>query len=68
MSFSTDIKNEIVRYDYSLEEKIALLSSIVKINGVLSMSSKNIVVDIRTENAKTAKLIFLLILVALLQI
>lgn len=61
MSFSTDIKNEIVRYDYSLEEKIALLSSIIKINGVLSMSSKNIVVDIRTENAKTAKLIFLLI-------
>lgn len=61
MSFSTDIKNEIVRNEYSLEEKIALLSSLIKINGTLNMSNKNIVVDIRTENAKTAKLIFLLI-------
>lgn len=61
MSFSTNIKNEIVRYNYSLEEKIALLSSLIKINGTLNMSNKNFVVDIRTENAKTAKLIFLLI-------
>ena len=61
MSFSTDIKNEIVRYDYTIEEKIALLSSLIKINGTLSMSNKNITVDIRTENAKTAKLIFLFI-------
>lgn len=61
MSFSTDIKNEITRYDFSLEEKIALLSSLIKINGTLNMSNKNFVVDIRTENAKTAKLIFLLI-------
>lgn len=61
MSFSTNIKNEIVRYTYSTEEKIALLSSLIKINGTLNMSNKNFVVDIRTENAKTAKLIFLLI-------
>ena len=61
MSFSTNIKNEIVRYDYSPEEKTALLSSLVKINGTLSMSNRNIIVDIRTENAKTAKLIFLII-------
>lgn len=61
MSFSTNIKNEIVRYNYELEEKIALLSSIIKINGTLSMSNQTIVVDVRTENAKTAKLIFLLI-------
>ena len=61
MSFSTDIKNEIVRYDYSQGEKAALLSSLIKINGTLSMSNKNLVVDVRTENAKTAKLLFLLI-------
>ena len=60
MSFSTNIKNEITRYDYSLEEKVALLSALVKINGTLNMSSKNFVIDIRTENAKTAKLIFLI--------
>ena len=61
MSFSTNIKNEIVRYNYSLEEKTALLSSLIKINGTLNMSNRNFVVDVRTENAKTAKLIFLLI-------
>lgn len=61
MSFSIDIKNEIVRYNYSLSEKAALLSALIKINGTLSMSNKNLVVDIRTENAKTAKLIFLII-------
>ena len=61
MSFSTDIKNEIVRCEYSPSEKIALLSALIKINGTLSMGNKSIVVDIRTENAKTAKLIFLII-------
>lgn len=61
MSFSTNIKNEIVRYTYSLEEKVSLLSALIKINGTLNMSNKNFVVDIRTENAKTAKLIFLII-------
>lgn len=61
MSFSTDIKNEIVRCEYSPSEKIALLSALIKINGTLSMGNKSIVVDVRTENAKTAKLIFLII-------
>ena len=61
MSFSANIKNEIVRYNYSLEEKSALLSSLIKVNGTLSMSNKNFVVDIRTENAKIAKLLFLFI-------
>lgn len=61
MSFSTNIKNEIVRYDYTLEEKAALLSALIKINGTLNMSSKNFIVDVRTENAKTAKLLFLII-------
>ena len=61
MSFSVDIKNEIVRYPYSKTEMIALLSGLIKINGTLSMSNKNVVVDVRTENAKTAKLIFQMI-------
>ena len=61
MSFSTDIKNEIVRYEYTLTEKLALLSALVKINGTLSMSNNSLVIDIRTENAKSAKLIFLIV-------
>ena len=61
MSFSTDIKNEISRYSYTFSEKAALLSALIKINGTLNMSNKSFVIDIRTENAKTAKLIFLIV-------
>ena len=61
MSFSNDIKNEVVRYSYTSSEKLAILSALIKINGTLTMSNKGLVVDIRTENAKTAKLIFLII-------
>ena len=61
MSFSTDIKSEITRNEYTHEEQIALLSSLIKINGTLSMSNKSLVVDVRTESAKVAKLIFLII-------
>ena len=61
MSFSTDIKNEIVRYNYTSSEKKALLSALIKMNGTLNMSNKSLVIDIRTENAKTAKLIFLIV-------
>ena len=57
MSFSTDIKNELVRNNYTISEKTALLSALIKINGTLNMSNKTLVIDIRTENAKTAKLI-----------
>ena len=61
MSFSNEIKNEVIRYSYTKSEKMALLSGLIKINGTLSMSNKGLVVDIRTENAKTAKTIFLII-------
>lgn len=61
MSFSTDIKNELVRNVYTASEKISLLSALIKINGTLNMSNKTLVIDIRTENAKTAKLIFLIV-------
>ena len=61
MSFSTDIKNELVRNNYALTEKKALLSALIKINGTLNMSNKTLVIDVRTENAKTAKLIFLIV-------
>ena len=61
MSFSNEIKNEIIRYNYTPTEKNALLSGLTKINGTLSMSNKGVVVEIRTENAKTAKMVFLII-------
>lgn len=62
MSFSIEVKEEIVRYEFKNEgEKRALLSSLVRINGTMSMSGKTLVLEIRSENAKIAKLLFTLI-------
>lgn len=61
MSFSSDVKEEITRQEYSLSEKKAILSAIVKINGTLNMIAKGLILNLRTENAKIAKMIFLLI-------
>ena len=58
MSFSVDVKEEIVRYDLvNLREKKSLLSSLARINGTISMHGKDVVLEIRSENAKIAKLL-----------
>ena len=62
MSFSSDVKEEIVRYELvSDREKKSLLSSLAKINGTMSMHGNDIVLEIRSENAKIAKLLFVLV-------
>lgn len=61
MSFSIEVKEEITRNEYTLAEKKVFLSAVAKINGVLRMSNRSLMLDIRTENAKTAKLLFLII-------
>ena len=62
MSFSSNVKEEIVRYPFtSAKEKKALLSSLARINGTISMHQKQLVLEIRSENAKIAKLLFVLI-------
>ena len=62
MSFSINVKEELVRYDFSnIKEKKALLSSLARINGTISMNGKDFVLEIRSENAKIAKLLFLII-------
>ena len=62
MSFSINVKEEIVRYEFdSIKEKKALLSSLARINGTISMSVGSSVLEIRSENAKIAKLLFILI-------
>ena len=49
MSFSINVKEEIVRYEFhSLKEKKALLSSLVRINGTMSMQQKNLLLEIRS--------------------
>lgn len=62
MSFSSDVKEEIVLTSFSNEkEKKALLSSLARINGTISMSNGSFLLEIRSENAKIAKLLFVLI-------
>ena len=62
MSFSSNVKEEITRYELnSIKEKKAMLSSLARINGTMSMHEKNLVLEIRSENAKIAKLLFILI-------
>ncbi len=62
MSFSLDVKEEIVRYEFVRDsEKKALLCSLARINGTINMHGTNVVLEIRSENAKIAKLLFVLI-------
>lgn len=60
MSFSIKIKEEVARQDYNQEEKKAVFSAIAKINGTLKMTNNGLILEIRTENAKIAKLLFLI--------
>ena len=62
MSFSIEVKEEIVIANLtSNKEKKALLSSLSRINGTISMSNGSFMLEIRSENAKIAKLLFVLI-------
>jgi DNA-binding protein WhiA len=62
MSFSIDVKEEIVRYEFANDgEKKALLSSLARINGTISMGKGGVALEIRSENAKIAKLLFVII-------
>ena len=54
MSFSQKIKEEIVLNDFTVEEEKAILSSMIKIIGTLSINSNGLSLLLRTENAKIA--------------
>lgn len=60
MSFSSGVKNEICRYsDFSREEAVAILSSIMKASGTLSLAgNKKISFKVATENPAIARFIF----------
>lgn len=57
-SFTQSVKEEITSLEYSNEEYLPLLSGFIKTNGVLSISSKKLILSLQTENAKVAKLIY----------
>ena len=62
MSFSVNIKEEITRYNLATQlQKKALLSGLVRINGTMSMHNGQVILEVRSENAKIAKLLFSLV-------
>lgn len=54
VSFARQVKEEVVFNDFDECCQKALLSSIIKINGNLSLSNQGLLLTIRTENAKIA--------------
>ena len=62
VSFSQQVKEEIVNNEYNLEIKAkALLSAFIRINGTLLLQNRQTKLDLITENAKTAKFIYKLL-------
>ncbi len=58
-SFTSTVKEEITHKPFSEARLRALLSSYVKVNGVLSFANKQTLINVSTENAKIAKFLFL---------
>lgn len=61
MSFASDMKNELTRIDVDEKNARAELSSLIRMNGALSLSNQQFVINIQTENATTARRIYSLI-------
>lgn len=54
ISFSREVKEEVVFNDFDICCSKAMLSAIIKINGTLALNQKGLSLTIRTENAKIA--------------
>lgn len=61
MSFASDIKKELTNLPIDKEYSKAELSALIQMNGVITISKENIVVDIQTENAAIARRIYSLL-------
>ena len=57
MSYTQEVKNEIAKNEYDQNAKIAMLSAIIRNNGLISREK----IEIITENSRVAKKIYLLI-------
>ncbi len=59
VSFTKEVKNEIAaKKERNVSESLALLSAFIKINGSLVLRNNEWIIDIHTEDRKTATLIF----------
>lgn len=61
MSFASDMKNELTRIEVDESNAKAELSALIRMNGALSLSNQQFVINVQTENATTARRIYSLI-------
>lgn len=61
MSFASDMKNELTRIEVDEKNAKAELSALIRMNGALSLSNQQFVINVQTENATTARRIYSLI-------
>lgn len=61
MSFASDMKNELTRIEIDNDNAKAELSALIRMNGALSLSNQQFVINIQTENATTVRRIYSLI-------
>ena len=58
MSFASDMKNELTRIEVDESNAKAELSALIRMNGALSLSNQQFVINVQTENATTARRIY----------
>ena len=61
MSFASDMKSELTRIEVDESNAKAELSALIRMNGALSLSNQQFVINVQTENATTARRIYSLI-------
>ncbi len=61
MSFASEMKNELTRIDVEEMNAKAELSALIRMNGALSLSNQQFVINVQTENATTTRRIYSLI-------
>ncbi|EHJ07147.1 DNA-binding protein WhiA [Staphylococcus simiae] len=61
MSFASEMKNELTRIEVDPLNAKAELSALIRMNGALSLSNQQFVINVQTENAATARRIYSLI-------
>ena len=61
MSFASEMKNELTRIEVDDDCAKAELSAVIRMNGNLSISNQQFVINVQTENAAIARRIFSLI-------
>lgn len=61
MSFASEMKNELTRIEVDDLNAKAELSALIRMNGALSLSNQQFVINVQTENAATARRIYSLI-------